>query len=876
MNKEKKKKLITTICATVIAVALFVICFSLLFKTKYSNVQIVLMDGDTKVSTITKRKGSTVGELPTLTKEGYEFLGWYYDNSLDLKIQSYDVFNTNHVIVAGFSKIVTKNASGFSEDLSLLNSKFITVDAKNYNILSDDLKQLSDNKFTQIEIKNHANSLTINNEFSLNNNLKVLKVGNVLNIAENAFKNCYSLNTLNFKSVNNIEQNAFYNCVSLKNIDLSTAVSIGKNAFYGCTLLSSVSLGQRLISVDASAFAFSNVTEFKLDLNKSYFQVENNVLYSSNFETLIYVLPEFSGKLNINANTKRIGDYAGYKNNKITEIYTTSAVNVGKFSFYSASKLYSVTLNGLTSFSVEQSAFENCESLNKVTLGYGLNLLKESAFKNNYKLESVNFLNSSMQSIENAVFYNCKSLKTIKLPSTVTSFGHEVFSGCNSLSSVTLPTNLDALPFRTFYNNNSLTQVTSSNIDRIEDEVFYNCTSLSMLTSNLLTASYIGNSAFDSCTSLQSVKLDNLIVVSSKAFYNCTSLNNASFANIKQIKDRAFSFSSITNFIIVNSIENIDNMAFENCASLEYFASTTNANYVIDDGVLYNADKSDILCYPEAKKTNFFTIKNSVNNISSSGLFKNKNIASFSVESANTSYSASGGILYNKEGTKIIKYPTAIYEYNLVVKEGVKSIGKDAFYNCYIISLTLPTSLVELENGCLEGILNLNKLTTPFVGQNSTQNKFLGYIFGSNNAMAANEYLPASLKEVTVLKDSFIDEYAFYELTNIEKVVYKNSVVSIGEYSFYEAQSLKSITIEGILEKICSYSFFNTSSLNTIEFGYTANLIVESDVFMNVNNTVTVNINNDNQTVSHDARNKIKSKFTAIYSRSERWIWKFM
>jgi len=82
----------------------------------------------------------------------------------------------------------------------------------------------------------------------------------VVNIWENAFKNCTSITGLTIPdSVTSIGQSAFYGCTSLTSATIGNSVtSIGVNAFYGCTSLSSVTIGNSVTSI--GGFAFGSCT----------------------------------------------------------------------------------------------------------------------------------------------------------------------------------------------------------------------------------------------------------------------------------------------------------------------------------------------------------------------------------------------------------------------------------------------------------------------------------------------------------------------------------------------------------------------------------------------------------------------------------------
>ena len=106
----------------------------------------------------------------------------------------------------------------------------------------------------------------------------------------------------------------------------------------------------------------------------------------------------------------------------------------------------------------------------------------------------------------------------------------------------------------------------------------------------------IGRYAFFSCTALASVVLPNSVTtIGSVAFYGCTALESV---------------------VLPNSVTTIENSAFSNCTALESITvESGNPNYSSTDGVLFNKDKTVIVCYPAGKKESSYLIPNGVTTI---------------------------------------------------------------------------------------------------------------------------------------------------------------------------------------------------------------------------------------------------------------------
>jgi hypothetical protein len=131
----------------------------------------------------------------------------------------------------------------------------------------------------------------------------------------------------------------------------------------------------------------------------------------------------------------------------------------------------------------------------------------------------------------------------------------------------------------------------------------------------------IGDYAFYSCIDLKSVTIPASITsIGCRAFYYCKALETIIIPNsVMSIGDGAFSacigLSSIT---VPNSVKYIGNDVFSYCTGLtEINVDCNNPNYLSENGVLFNKDKTTLIKYP-AGKTGAYVIPDSVIYISDS------------------------------------------------------------------------------------------------------------------------------------------------------------------------------------------------------------------------------------------------------------------
>jgi hypothetical protein len=180
------------------------------------------------------------------------------------------------------------------------------------------------------------------------------------------------------------------------------------------------------------------------------------------------------------------------------------------------------------------------------------------------------------------------------------------------------------------------------------------------LTGNVLTE--IPEKAFNNCKMLVGVTIPKSVTsIGNGAFMGCSSLANITIPNrIYTIGRLTFSdCTSLTSITIPDSVDDIDDEAFTGCSSLASITvSSGNSSYASEGGIVYNKEKTFICIIPKGLTGNV-TIPNSVINISRS--FRQcAKLTSITVDPGNPAYASEGGIVYNKEKTKIIAVPVGI------------------------------------------------------------------------------------------------------------------------------------------------------------------------------------------------------------------------
>ena len=508
-----------------------------------------------------------------------------------------------------------------------------------------------------------------------------------------------------------------------------------------------------------------------------------------------------------------IGDRAFYDCSSLASIMLPDGVtSIGDWAFYDCSSLTSITLpDGVTS--IGDGAFYGCTSLASITIPDSVTEIGDffgSVFEGCTSLASIK-IPDSVTSILISTFQNCTSLKSITIPESVTFIGGSTFDGCTSLTSLVIPNSVTSIDDYAFSGCTSLTSITiPDNVTSIGDYVFLGCTSLTAINVATDNKNYVSvngvlyNKERTTIICYPAGKkdknyniLDGVTSIDWEAFSGCTNLTSITIPNsVTEIGYDAFSgCANLTSITIPDSVTSIDNYAFLGCTSLTAInVATGNKNYVSVNGVLYNKDKTELICYPAEKKGNNYkildgvkwiysyafdgcasltsvTIPNSVMIINDWAFGGCTNLTAINVAAENSRYTSVNGVLYNKDKTTIKCYPAGQKGKSYSILNSVIDIEDGAFNGCTnLTSITIPDSVTNIDRRAFSGCTNLTSITIPNGVTSIEFSTFSGCI---------------SLTNVT-LSDSVtsIDRGAFKNCASLKNVTIPDSVTSIGDLAF--------------------------------------------------------------------------------------------
>jgi hypothetical protein len=317
----------------------------------------------------------------------------------------------------------------------------------------------------------------------------------------------------------------------------------------------------------------------------------------------------------------------------------------------------------------------------------------------------------------------------VHIPEGIRSFGNGAFSNCNSLTSVTIPASLTSAGDSAFSYCDGLLTVTFAANGRLEifgRSMFSRCTKLASVTiTNSVTE--IGYDAINGCSLLRTVIFEEgsrLKKIARAPFMNCTSLTRITIpASVTEIGSQAFYRSGLTavTFEEGSQLEIIGEMAFEQSkitaitipASVTeingsaFYSCTSLRSVIFEEGIQTKSMSS----FGYSKITSI-TIPASVTN-SLYGVFDGcASLANINVEANNPSYTSRRGVLYSKDKTILVAWPTA--NGDITIPAGVTAIGYDAFTDCWeLTGVTIPEGVKSIGGGAFMGCYHINEITIP-------------------------------------------------------------------------------------------------------------------------------------------------------------------
>ncbi len=623
----------------------------------------------------------------------------------------------------------------------------------------------------------------------------------------------------------------------------STVTRIKSTAFQTSYSMTKIVIPTSVTTIDNTAFdRCSKLKEFTATNNPNFCTTDGGVLYTRDL--------------------KKIVKYPAGRTDTSYKI-PSSVTTIGNSSFYKANNLTSVTVqSGVTT--IEKWGFCSMSNLQTITLPDTLQTIGANAFAGDKSMTSIS-IPSSVTTIGSYAFHK-SGLGVVTIPTSVTSMGDHAFNECKSLKTAYLSTKLNTIESYAFNGCTALTSIgIPGSIKKINERAFNGCTAAKTISMGSAVEE-IGEGAFAGCTAVSYVNIpDTVTKIGKYAFSGCTAMK---YISINSKAPTIMAGGDILQSCPIEAFSYIGNYTEWNASGWKYITCLNTdevGNYLeqkVVNKVFYGFTESgtmrSIASFVTTINQNAFRTNGNMSSLSlpdaltsyDDDVFDDcTSLQSFSISENNTKYKTVNGVLYTKDGTKLIRYPIAKSSTSFTVPSGVTAIGYSAFYkNANLTSITvkspvdtiyrfafgyakklksidLPSSVSVVYAKAFDG-LSLDKIILrskkPSVAEDAfnTGKVTNVYYAGGTNDWSSSEWKTALDGKYTNISYGFyIADGVLLSYLNEDVTVLSGIPVSVKKISssaFTYTTKLTSVTVPSSVTEIESSAFDPLKSLTTI------------------------------------------------------------
>jgi|GEM_PF-893107 len=629
------------------------------------------------------------------------------------------------------------------------------------------------------------------------------------------------------KGVVIIDEFAYQNCTSLETVTLPTSLEIiSKGVFQNCSLLKTANLPSSLKTL--GSYAFDNCSSLPTVTIPTGVTAINDCTFNKCTSL---------ATVTINSNVTSIG-FDAFRECAFSAIILPNTVETIKGgAFRGCAKLTKIIIPDATK-TIGEAAFFDCTELSEISVADSLECLGDSALKNNNNLTakirylsgtvtdslfekqgiSHAVLDENILKIGNSVFAYCYKLNDITygdkkaadgeflFSDKVVSLGNEIFKDASLLKNLIIPDTIETIGPNAFYNsveggyhtqNVTVTfYYVGGNIaaDILKEQKISHI----VVNDNIKS---IGNNAFNSITTLETVSLPDTVTTCGDNVFAETSGNvTAYFRGVDGTIDKDVykaKMSGLTYLVFDKNIKTIDSYSFANASTVKgviihntdmikdhAFADSTSINGV----VIENAGSIGEYAFSNSSTMNYIEI-GKVNLI---GKYAFSNCPAMKQLYIDSVVNINDYAFYNDIAID-----------DIVINQNLINIGSHAFDSCKLIpKVKLPNTVRNIGAYAFYDCNSMKSINIPVGVDKINEYTF----FGCASLLSVD--LPNTVKS--------IGDYAYYGCVLVNDLSLGNAVESIGAYAFYNCNKVKEIILPDSLKSIGNYAFRSCSSITEI------------------------------------------------------------
>ena len=321
----------------------------------------------------------------------------------------------------------------------------------------------------------------------------------------------------------------------------------------------------------------------------------------------------------------------------------------------------------------------------------------------------------------------------------------------------------------------------------ISDYAFQYCKSLTKIEIPG-TVKKIGNwwgnvngQIFNGCSNLKEVILEEGIEeISGRAFDACSKVKEWKMPkSLKRIGPRAFQSTGVEEFNIPENVESIA-ATFISSSNLSRINVDSNNKYFTSvDGILFDKDSTRLIKYPENRDGNSYEVPNTVKTIDANAFISCKNLQT------------------------------------IVIADSVEKIGDSAFDGSKLKTINLGGGITNISNKPFYGAWNLTNINV--ITENDKYESENGILFNKGKTILI-KCPPVTMNGETYEIPNTVAEIgaqSFYG-SQIKNVIIPNSVKKIGSESFFRCYNLEEVNLPEGLERIEWRALYGCHKIKTI------------------------------------------------------------
>lgn len=502
----------------------------------------------------------------------------------------------------------------------------------------------------------------------------VTKLGQQLFLGSDSNLSNQKLKKIVIKGPAELSRNLFWRCESLEEADLSGTTIIPTGLFSDCKNLTTLTLGENLIKIDPddkyNTFWDCDKlqTVYYRGTPESWANIDFSSLWSSpgygskGYD--LYCNGELLTELTLSSDVK---PYVFSYCKSLKKVTIEKDVSIGEDAFASAGIIEAEFGEDVTSIPKQ---YLSSSSLTKIILGSNITTLIKGAFFNFNEKQKSLYYKGTLES-----WCNMNFIERDEGDYEEYGFGlmymYDLYINNQKVVDLVIPESVTIIKQNSFSMNSGIKTVTiSDNVTNIEPYSFIYCLALESISigKGITQADMLVNAIYGCPLKAISVGVDHpTFLTEENVLFNrektelfiypagrigetytipsgVTTLGSNSFSNLQNLKhliisddvvsaDNAVSSNSLLTITIGSGMENLGSHPFEDCRYLTTITvNEQNQTYCSKDGVLFDKNITQLLCYPRKKPETSFIVPATITSLTQYSLYYAENLTEITFE----------------------------------------------------------------------------------------------------------------------------------------------------------------------------------------------------------------------------------------------------